>query len=1671
MKTWFLDFWREREEVLKRTNQLRLRPLQLKRLLGDSSVRTELQNARLASLLPPVGTEVFRSFTPASLQDIKQRHEAKETERQKRTNKDVRNVEKELHKQATHLEAGKPLPYILGDPPPELLNCPLEELDPFYQSQKTFIVLSEGNVLHRFNAESSCFLLCPFSCLRTVAIRILLHSLFRLFIMVTILTNCGFMMMSGRPTWSRTAEFVFSAVYMFEVLIKIMSRGFCVGRFTFLRDPWNWLDIVVVITAFLPEFLDLEKVSVLRTIPRALKIIAVYPGVKSSAGALVQSVKRLAGVIITTVLVISVLAVIGQHFFFGALRHKCVWMLSHSNWTYNDLISYHDNGTDSSDFDFHKFINSHENQYYLSGHRDPLQCGNGSDAGACPPGYICLRTDTNPDYGLTNFDWFGSSLLSLFRLMTHDTWDYLLEQMMRSAGKFSAIFVLFVFCGGFCLLILVLAGVARALVEQEKAGVAEARRTEEEFLHILDVMKKKEEEEEEEPQDDQRLSPPCCLSVWTWNCCGCWRWLKLRLNGFVMNPFFDLVIVICLILNCILMAMEHYPMTMEFEYLFNVTSLVFTGIFAVEMLLRLVAMNPYGYFRVGWNVFDSIIVALSLVELGLADIEGVSGAGVDLMRVLRLARWWSTFHMLMKIIWTSVLALRNLTLILLTMVFIFTIVGMQLFQDDYTDHVCRIAADCQLPRWHMNNLFQAFVLIFRIFCGEWIESMWDCMEVSSPSVCLIFFIMVLVIGHLLVLNLFLVLLLSLVGDDLVAPKEKIKNNPMIAVDQIKTGVAWTRTWILEHIWTLVGKKNPIIPPHKVVNSKEDNKKDYLGLTSVTSDQPLSESKALGSNHGNQTSKYTFQRVPVAEVELDMPGKEEEEQKQDEENKTPRNNTPEDCCCDSTDTHTQTHRHTHAQTHTLISLSVPGCYRCCPFLDIDTSQGSGRVWSNFRRVCFSITQHKYFDAFIIFIILLSSAALVLEDVHLQQRQLVQMLLDKADQVFTFIFLLEMLLKWIALGFRKYFTSVWCWLDFLILSVSLMSLTLGMLGYSELGAGLSLRTLRALRPLRALSRFQGLRLVLNTLGATFPSMCDVMLVCLLVWLIFSVLGVNLFAGKFYHCFNATEQFLPEEVNNKSDCLSLIHENFSDVSWKNKKLHFDNVAEGYRSLLQVATFNGWLEVISSAVDARQIESQPVYESNVYMYVYFISFIIIGCFFTSNLFIRLFIKSLDQLRHKFGGKHFFMTDEQQNFSISVKKLFSTKRPSVPRPHNQCQARLFDLVTKHSFEVVMVIVICLNTVTLMVETDEQSQEKEIILEGIYFVFIIIFLTEFLLKIIALRHHYFCDCLNVLDFVVIFISIMGLLLSDIMQFYFIHPKIFTLLRLARITRIIHLVPYTRGIRRLFLAFVMSLPALFNICLLLFLLMFTFSVFGMLSFAHARMNDMFNFETFLNSMICMFTITTMVGWDHVLSPILNTPPDCDPDSGDCVHPTVGIIFFTSYITLSLLLVVLLYTAVVMETLNMYDTETPSDKDLQMFYKTWRRFDPDTSQIIPYSQLSDFCDALQDPLRIPKPNTIKLIHMDLPLLPGDKIHCVDVLSALTARISGDGGQTHTLTARMEERFTINNVSKMSYEPISSTLQRKQEEVAAAVIQKAYRKHLLKDRAADEMTAEPAGGAAAV
>lgn len=312
----------------------------------------------------------------------------------------------------------------------------------------------------------------------------------------------------------------------------------------------------------------------------------------------------------------------------------------------------------------------------------------------------------------------------------------------------------------------------------------------------------------------------------------------------------------------------------------------------------------------------------------------------------------------------------------------------------------------------------------------------------------------------------------------------------------------------------------------------------------------------------------------------------------------------------------------------------------------------------------------------------------------------------------------------------------------------------------------------------------------------------------------------------------------------------------------------------------------------------------------------------------------------------------------------------------------------------------------------------------------------------------------------------GMFLTDLISKYFFSPTLFRVIRLFRIGRILRLIKSAKGIRTLLFALIMSLPALFNIGLLLFLVMFIYAIFGMSNFAYVKkeggIDDMFNFETFGNSLICLFQITTSAGWDGLLNPILNQEPDCNstiqnPGStatrGDCGSPTVGICFFVSYIIISFLIVVNMYIAVILENFNVAreeSTEPLGEEDFDMFYEVWEKFDTNATQFMEFRQLSDFANALQPPLRIPKPNTIQLMVMDLPMVNGERIHCLDILFAFTKRVLGEGGEMDALRSQMEDRFMASNPS-VSYEPITSTMRRKQENVSAAVVQKAFRQYL--------------------
>nr|QBP05227.1 voltage-gated sodium channel 1f [Petromyzon marinus] len=981
------------------------------------------------------GPDSLRLFTKETLVEM----EARITEEKAKAPKASPNSD---------LEVGKSLPLIYGDVPSKLIATPLEDLDPFYLNRKTFIVLNSGKAIFRFSATPALYMLSPFSILRRIAIKILIHSYPFMIIMCTILTNCVFMTMSDPPAWSKQVEYTFTGIYTFESMVKIFARGFAIDGFTFLRDPWNWLDFM--------------------------------------------SVKKLSDVMILTVFCLSVFALIGLQLFMGNLRHKlnqyfvegaldallcgngsdagtcpetftCMKAGRNPNYGYTSFdtfswaflslfrlmtqdfwenlyqltlraagktymiffvlviflgsfylvnlilavvaMAYEEQNqatleeAEQKERDFQQMLeNLHrqqeEQQQQGTVSRSSSEMSRLSSKSA-KERRNRRRKRRQTEGGLLD----GSEKGDLEKLHKSESEDSIKRNqenllhenrlLFKKKGSASHGSLLSIGRGspftpshrrssrGSVFSFRFRArdrGSENDFADDEQSELhsqAGSRRGSLFFPHLAERRSSAHSAAGAPTHCWPRRSPPTAgapssttarSTAMAW--CRSWREAASRTGAELEEsrkkcpPCWYKFSNVFLIWDCC-------PMWLKIKRI--VLIIVFTGIFTAEMFLKLIAMDPYFYFQEGWNIFDGFIVSLSLMELGLQDVEGLSVLrSFRLLRVFKLAKSWPTLNMLIKIIGNSVGALGNLTLVLAIIVFIFAVVGMQLFGKMYKECVCRIAINCELPRWHMHDFFHSFLIVFRVLCGEWIETMWDCMQVAGQAMCLIVFMMVMVIGNLVVLNLFLALLLSsFSADNLAATDDDGEmNNLQISMQRIHIGIAWLKVF-MRAFFAKHFKKNKM--DDEDVKVLDEDTKEQCNLNHTSVDIGRGDEEMAG--HVDTTGLYP-RMVPIA-ILNDMSSSEGSTvdiKKDGEEVEV----LPE-------------------QMDEIVS----------------TEEGKWRTWWNVRKTCYRIVEHNWFESFIIIMILLSSGAL---DIYIERRKTIQTVLEYADKVFSYIFVVEMLLKW-------------------------------------------------------------------------------------------------------------------------------------------------------------------------------------------------------------------------------------------------------------------------------------------------------------------------------------------------------------------------------------------------------------------------------------------------------------------------------------------------------------------------------------------------------------------------------------------------------------------------------------------------------------------------------------
>ena len=279
-------------------------------------------------------------------------------------------------------------------------------------------------------------------------------------------------------------------------------------------------------------------------------------------------------------------------------------------------------------------------------------------------------------------------------------------------------------------------------------------------------------------------------------------------------------------------------------------------------------------------------------------------------------------------------------------------VGNQLFGEKYIEN--KHLWNNELPRWSFVDFFHSFLIVFRVLCGEWIESMWDCLNVAGWF-CLPFFIVTMIIGNLVVLNLFLALLLSSFGSN----KLKTTNNEEdMEINGVNESFARIKRFFIIIFSKICCLKKQYKKTEEITTDKTYDNGLELNNTKITSQNPEGGQQVTSSN--------------------------------------------------------------------------------CFFTPILTRNILLAHWAEFRSKTRNLIKNRYFESFIILMIILSSIVLAMEDKSIDTKPTLKKVINISDKLFTLIFLIELIIKLSALGFRNFFTNGWCVLDLLIVAVSTLSL---------------------------------------------------------------------------------------------------------------------------------------------------------------------------------------------------------------------------------------------------------------------------------------------------------------------------------------------------------------------------------------------------------------------------------------------------------------------------------------------------------------------------------------------------------------------------------------------------------------------------------------------------------
>ncbi|KAK7929577.1 hypothetical protein WMY93_005972 [Mugilogobius chulae] len=578
-------------------------------------------------------------------------------------------------------------------------------------------------------------------------------------------------------------------------------------------------------------------------------------------------------------------------------------------------------------------------------------------------------------------------------------------------------------------------------------------------------------------------------------------------------------------------------------------------------------------------------------------------------------------------------------------------------------------------------------------------------------------------------------------------------------------------------------------------------------------------------------------------------------------------------------------------------------------------------NEFRLWCQRVITHKLFDHIVLLFIFLNCITIALERPDIQAHSMERVFLSVSNYIFTVIFVGEMMIKVVALGlyFGKdvYLQSSWNVLDGLLVFVSLVDILVSVAsagGNRILGILRVLRLLRTLRPLRVISRAPGLKLVVETLITSLRPIGNIVLICCAFFIVFGILGVQLFKGKFFHCEGRNLY----NITNKTQCLE------AGYRWVRRKYNFDNLGQALMSLFVLSCKDGWVSIMYDGLDAVGVDQQPIRNHNPWMLLFFISFLLIVSFFVLNMFVGVVVENFHKCRQQQEEEEARIREEKRQKRLEKRRRRAQERPYYA-DYSPLRRSIHTLCTSHYLDLFITVIILTNLLTMSMEHYNQPQYLEEILKYCNYVFTLVFVIEAILKLIAFGlRRFFKERWNQLDLAIVLLSIMGITLEeiDLNASLPINPTIIRIMRVLRITRVLKLLKMATGMRALLDTVMQALPQVGNLGLLFMLLFFIYAALGVELFGKLECSDEnpceglsrhATFDNFGMAFLTLFRVSTGDNWNGIMKDTLR---ECRPQDRHCLSylPLISPVYFVTFVLTAQFVLVNVVVAVLMKHLE-------------------------------------------------------------------------------------------------------------------------------------------------------------